>query len=104
MRIMAVDVLPNLVVPLVVYGTLLVPSAIVFEATLSFLGLGVEPSTATWGTMLAEGSELYRVAWWMIVIPAGAVLALTLSLNVLGDALRDAFDVRRVERRVKVRP
>jgi peptide/nickel transport system permease protein len=103
MRIMAVDVLPNLVVPLVVYGTLLVPSAIVFEATLSFLGLGVEPSTATWGSMLAEGSQLYRVAWWMVVIPAGAVLALTLALNVLGDALRDAFDVRRVKR-VKVRP
>ena len=54
MRIMVVDVLPNLVVPLVVYGTLLVPSAIVFEATLSFLGLGVEPPTATWGSMLAE--------------------------------------------------
>jgi ABC-type dipeptide/oligopeptide/nickel transport system permease subunit len=104
MRIMAVDVLPNLVVPLVVYGTLLVPSAIVFEATLSFLGVGVQPPTATWGTMLAEGSELYRVAWWMVVIPAGAVLALTLALNVLGDALRDAFDVRRIERRRKVRP
>jgi ABC-type dipeptide/oligopeptide/nickel transport system permease subunit len=102
MRIMAVDVLPNLIVPLVVYGTLLVPSAIVFEATLSFLGLGVQPSTATWGTMLAEGSELYRVAWWMVVMPAGAVLALTLALNVLGDALRDAFDVRRVQP-VKVR-
>jgi ABC-type dipeptide/oligopeptide/nickel transport system permease subunit len=104
LRIMVVDVLPNLVVPLVVYGTLLVPLAIVFEATLSFLGLGVEPSTATWGTMLAEGAQLYRVAWWMVVIPAAGVLALTLALNVLGDALRDAFDVRRVVRRVKVRP
>ena len=69
MRIMAVDVLPNLVVPLVVYGTLLVPSAIVFEATLSFLGLGVVPPTATWGSMLAEGAQLYRVAWWMVVVP-----------------------------------
>jgi ABC-type dipeptide/oligopeptide/nickel transport system permease subunit len=54
--------------------------------------------------MLAEGSELYRVAWWMVVIPAAAVLALTLSLNVLGDALRDAFDVRRLDKRIKVRP
>ena len=101
MRIMAVDVLPNLVVPLVVYGTLLVPSAIVFEATLSFLGLGVTPPTATWGSMLAEGAQLYRVAWWMVVVPACAVLALTLALNVLGDSLRDAFDARRVDTAVK---
>jgi ABC-type dipeptide/oligopeptide/nickel transport system permease subunit len=94
LRIMVVDVLPNLVAPLVVYGTLLVPQAIVFEATLSFLGLGVEPPTATWGAMLAEGSRLYRVAWWMILFPAVAVLALTLALNLLGDSLRDAFDAR----------
>jgi ABC-type dipeptide/oligopeptide/nickel transport system permease subunit len=99
LRIMTVDVLPNLVVPLVVYGTLLVPQAIVFEATLSFLGLGVAPPTATWGSMLAEGSELYRVAWWMVVVPAIAVLALTLALNVFGDALRDAFDARPLELR-----
>ena len=98
-RIMVVDVLPNLIVPLVVYGTLLVPQAIVFEATLSFLGLGVTPPTATWGAMLAEGSRLYRVAWWMVVIPAAAVLAITLSLNLLGDSLRDAFDARQLNRR-----
>jgi ABC-type dipeptide/oligopeptide/nickel transport system permease subunit len=73
----------------------------VFEATLSFLGLGVEPPTATWGAMLDEGAQLYRVAWWMVVVPAFAVLALTLALNVLGDALRDAFDARRVEPAVK---
>ena len=101
LRIMAVDVLPNLVVPLVVYGTLLVPSAIVFEATLSFLGLGVTPPTATWGSMLAEGAQLYRAAWWMVVVPACAVLALTLALNVLGDSLRDAFDARRVDMSVE---
>lgn len=97
MRIMAVDILPNLVVPLVVYGTLLVPQAVVFEATLSFLGLGVKPPTATWGAMLDDGADLYRVAWWMVVFPAAAVLALTLSFNLVGDALRDAFDPRRVE-------
>ena len=96
LRIMVVDVLPNLVVPLVVYGTLLVPQAIVFEATLSFLGLGVTPPTATWGAMLAEGAQLYRVAWWMVVIPAAAVLAITLALNLLGDSLRDAFDARKL--------
>lgn len=97
LRIMAVDILPNLVVPLVVYGTLLVPQAVVFEATLSFLGLGVTPPTATWGGMLAEGADLYRVAWWMVVFPAAAVLALTLAFNLFGDSLRDAFDPRRVE-------
>lgn len=100
-RIMVVDVLPNLVVPLVVYGTLLIPQAVVFEATLSFLGLGVVPPTATWGAMLAEGAQLYRVAWWMVVFPAFAVLALTLAFNLLGDALRDAFDPRRTEAQPK---
>lgn len=93
-RIMAVDVLPNLVVPIVVYGTLLVPQAIVFEATLSFLGLGVLPPTPTWGNMLAEGSELYRVAWWMVLFPGLALLTLTLSFNLFGDSLRDALDPR----------
>jgi peptide/nickel transport system permease protein len=97
LRIMAIDVLPNLAVPIIVYGTLLVPQAIVFEATLSFLGLGVLPPTPTWGTMLAEGAQLYRVAWWMVLFPALALLALTLAFNLLGDALRDAFDPRRVE-------
>jgi len=101
MRIMVVDILPNLVAPLVVYGTLLVPQAVVFEATLSFLGLGVIPPTATWGAMLADGAQLYRVAWWMVVFPAAAVLALTLAFNLLGDAVRDAFDPRRVEAQPK---
>lgn len=93
-RIMAVDILPNVVVPIIVYGTLLVPQAIVFEATLSFLGLGVPPPTATWGTMLAEGAKLYRVAWWLVLFPSLALLALTLAFNLFGDSLRDAFDPR----------
>lgn len=93
-RIMAVDVLPNLVVPIVVYGTLLVPQAIVFEATLSFLGVGVVPPTPTWGNMLAEGADLYRVAWWMVLFPGLALLMLTLSFNLFGDSLRDALDPR----------
>ena len=95
-RIMAVDVLPNLLVPIVIYGTLLVPQAIVFEATLSFLGLGVLPPTATWGNMLAAASagSLYTVAWWMVVFPSAALLALTLAFNLLGDSVRDALDPR----------
>jgi peptide/nickel transport system permease protein len=98
MRIMAVDVLPNLLVPIVVYGTLLVPQAIVFEATLSFLGLGVLPPTPTWGNMIAAGSQLYRVAWWMVLFPSAALLTLTLAFNLFGDALGDALDPRRVDR------
>lgn len=95
-RIMAVDVLPNLLVPIVIYGTLLVPQAIVFEATLSFLGLGVLPPTATWGNMLAAASagSLYTVAWWMVLFPSMALLALTLAFNLLGDSVRDALDPR----------
>lgn len=100
LRIMATDILPNLSVPIIVYGTLLVPQAIVFEATLSFLGLGVLPPTPTWGTMLADGAALYRVAWWMVLFPAAALLTLTLAFNLLGDALRDAFDPRRTGRGV----
>lgn len=95
-RIMRVDVLPNLVVPMLVYGTLLIPQAIVFEATLSFLGLGVLPPTATWGNMLAAAStgSLYTVAWWMLVFPSAALLSVTLAFNLLGDSVRDALDPR----------
>ncbi|MDJ0333990.1 ABC transporter permease [Salinibacterium sp. G-O1] len=95
-RIMRVDVLPNLVVPILVYGTLLIPQAIVFEATLSFLGLGVLPPTATWGNMLAAAStgSMYTIAWWMLVFPSAALLCVTLAFNLLGDSVRDALDPR----------
>lgn len=93
-RILRRDVLPNLVGPIIVYTTLLIPSAIVFEATLSFLGLGVVPPTATWGNMLADVSNdaLYTVAWWMVVFPSAALLITTLAFNLFGDSLRDALD------------
>lgn len=93
-RIIVKDLLPNLVAPIIVYSTLLIPSAIVFEATLSFLGLGVVPPTATWGNMLADASNgsLYTVAWWMVVFPSLALLLLTLAFNLFGDGLRDALD------------
>jgi len=95
-RIMRVDVLPNLLVPILVYGTLLIPQAIVFEATLSFLGLGVLPPTATWGNMLSVAStgSLYTIAPWLVVFPAAALLAVTLAFNLLGDSIRDALDPR----------
>ncbi|NYD68089.1 ABC transporter permease [Agromyces atrinae] len=95
-RIMRVDVLPNLLVPILVYGTLLIPQAIVFEATLSFLGLGVLPPTATWGNMLSVAStgSLYTIAPWLVIFPSAALLAVTLAFNLLGDSIRDALDPR----------
>jgi peptide/nickel transport system permease protein len=95
-RIMRVDVIPNLLVPILVYGTLLIPQAIVFEATLSFLGLGVLPPTATWGNMLAVASQgsLYTIAPWLVIFPSAALLAVTLAFNLLGDSIRDALDPR----------
>jgi peptide/nickel transport system permease protein len=103
-RILGREVLPNLVAPIIVYTTLLIPSAIVFEATLSFLGLGVVPPTATWGNMLADASAdaLYTVAWWMVVFPSLALLITTLAFNLFGDSVRDALDPR-ASRTVRVR-
>ncbi|MBY6061452.1 ABC transporter permease [Microbacterium esteraromaticum] len=88
------DVLPNLVVPIVVYTTLMIPAAIVFEATLSFLGLGIVPPTPSWGNMLADAANgsMYMVAPWMVLVPGMALLTLTLTFNLLGDGLRDALD------------
>ncbi|HVE74827.1 MAG TPA: ABC transporter permease [Mycobacteriales bacterium] len=95
-RIMAIDVLPNLVAPVIVYSTLLIPTAIVFEATLSFLGLGVLPPTPTWGNMIAESSNgsYYQVAPWFLIFPGLALFITTLAFNLLGDGLRDALDPR----------
>jgi peptide/nickel transport system permease protein len=90
-RIMFGEILPNLVGPVLVYATLLVPAAIVFEATLSFLGLGIVPPTASWGNMLSESLQFYEVAWWFVVFPGAALLLTTLAFNLLGDAVRDAL-------------
>lgn len=93
-RIMFVDIFPNLLAPVLVYLTLLIPAAIVFEATLSFLGLGVVPPTPSWGNMLAESLNYYRVAWWFVLLPGLGLLITTLAFNLLGDSVRDAFDPR----------
>lgn len=94
LRIMFIDILPNLLAPVIVFGTLLIPVNIVFEATLSFLGLGVQLPTASWGGMLSTASGLYQQAWWFLVFPAIALLITTLAFNILGDGLRDALDPR----------
>lgn len=92
--IMFFDVLPNLSVPIIIYTTMMIPNSIVFEATLSFLGLGIVPPAPSWGGMLADAAanSIYLVAWWLVIIPGAALLVTTLSFNVLGDALRDALD------------
>jgi peptide/nickel transport system permease protein len=93
-RILATEILPNLIGPLIVYSTLLIPTNIIFEATLSYLGLGVPPNEASWGSILSDASQLYDVAWWLMVFPGGFLIITTLAFNLLGDGLRDAFDVR----------
>jgi ABC-type dipeptide/oligopeptide/nickel transport system permease subunit len=91
---MFIDVLPNVLAPVIVYLTLLIPSSIVFEATLSFLGIGVVPPTPDWGGMLASSIQYYQVAWWYVAFPGLALLLTTLAFNLLGDSVRDAFDPR----------
>jgi ABC-type dipeptide/oligopeptide/nickel transport system permease subunit len=92
-RIMIIDILPNVIAPIIVYTTLLIPVSIVGEATLSFLGVGVQAPTADWGQMIADAQGNYH-AWWFLVFPSLALLATTLAFNIFGDGVRDAFDPR----------
>ncbi|MFZ0665661.1 MAG: ABC transporter permease [Acidimicrobiales bacterium] len=96
LRIMFIDIAPNLIALAVVYSTLLIPVNIVLEATLSYLGLGIQPPTASWGNMIAEAQngDLYTIAWWFLVFPCIALFLTTLAFNLLGDGLRDALDPR----------
>jgi peptide/nickel transport system permease protein len=94
LRIMFREVLPNLVAPIIVYSTLLIPANILFEAALAFLGLGVSQDIPSWGRMLADASTIFDVAWWLMVFPGLFLIATTLAFNLLGDGLRDALDPR----------
>jgi peptide/nickel transport system permease protein len=91
-RIMFIDILPNLLAPVLVIATLYIPNAVIFEATLSFLGLGIQPPTASWGNMLSAAQPFYQTAWWFVVFPSLALLITTLAFNLLGDGIRDAMD------------
>jgi peptide/nickel transport system permease protein len=96
MHIMVREILPNLVAPLIVYTTLLIPVNIIFEASLSYLGVGIPPGTPSWGKMISDATDgqLYRFAWWMLVFPGTMLVLTTLAFNLVGDALRDALDPR----------
>jgi peptide/nickel transport system permease protein len=93
-RIMWRHILPNATAPLIVQATVSVSYAILGEATLSFLGLGVEADTPTWGLVLADARSFVSRAWWLGVFPGLAIVLTVLSINFIGDALRDFLDVR----------
>ncbi|MDE3725324.1 ABC transporter permease [Nocardiopsis sp. N85] len=88
------EILPNLITPILVYSTLLIPTNILFEAALSFLGVGINPPTPSWGKMLSEAVDYYSSAPYFIIIPGLAIFVTVLAFNLFGDGLRDAFDPR----------
>jgi peptide/nickel transport system permease protein len=93
-RIMFREVLPNLVAPIIVYTTLIIPNNILFEAALSYLGVGVPQNNPSWGRILADAADIFEDAWWLMLFPGLFLITATLAFNLLGDGLRDAFDPR----------
>jgi peptide/nickel transport system permease protein len=92
--IMVRHILPNVLPPVIVLGTLGIAGAIILGSTLSFLGLGIQPPTAEWGNMLSDGRSMMRHFWWVSFFPGMAIMLTVLSINLLGDGLRDALDPR----------
>jgi peptide/nickel transport system permease protein len=93
-RIIFREILPNLIAPIIVYGTVLVPQVILFEAALSFLGVGVDPRTPSWGQMISDATEIFSEAWWFMTFPGLALLFTVLAFNLVGDGLQDALNPR----------
>ena len=92
MRLRFLTILPNCLAPLIVQATLAFSSAILDAAALGFLGMGAQPPTPEWGTMLAEAREFIQRAWWVVTFPGLAILITVLAINLMGDGLRDALD------------
>jgi len=93
-NIMLREILPNILSPVLVVSTVRMAHVIILEASLSFLGLGVQPPTASWGSMVADGRSFMLGEWWLATFPGIAILLLVLSINVVSQGLRDAFDPR----------
>jgi dipeptide transport system permease protein len=91
-RLMFLTVLPNCMAPLIVQATLSFSSAILDAAALGFLGMGAQPPTPEWGTLLADSRDMILRAWWVVTFPGLAILITVLSINLMGDGLRDALD------------
>jgi peptide/nickel transport system permease protein len=100
-RILLRHILPNAMAPVIVQATVSVSYAILAEAGLSFLGLGVKPSTPTWGLILSDARSFISRGWWLAVFPGLAITLTVLSINFLGDALRDIFDVQEYQEEAK---
>jgi len=94
MRLLLRHVLPNALTPIIVVATLELAFMIIYESALSFLGLGVQPPTPTWGWMLADGRNYVSTAWWLATLPGLAIMLTVLAVNLLGDWLRDTLDPR----------
>jgi peptide/nickel transport system permease protein len=94
MRIIFREVLPNLIAPIIVYASTLMPQVILYEAALSFLGVGVEPPTPSWGQMISDATPNFATQWWYMFFPGMALLLTVLAFNFVGDAMQDALNPR----------
>jgi peptide/nickel transport system permease protein len=94
LRIIFREILPNLVAPIIVYSTILIPQNILYEAALSFLGVGVDPSKPSWGAMISDAVSVFQDAWWFMTFPGLALLITVLAFNIVGDGLQDALNPR----------
>jgi peptide/nickel transport system permease protein len=91
-RVVLRHIVPNIVAPVIVYATLNLTTIILLESTLSFLGIGVQPPMASWGSMIGSGRDYLNTAWWIAVFPGAAIVVLTMSISLFGDWLRDTLD------------
>lgn len=94
-RIIFGEILPNLIAPIIVYASTLLPQVILYESALSFLGVGVQPPTASWGQMIADATSNFNTEWWYMLFPGIALLLTVLAFNFVGDAMQDALNPRR---------
>jgi ABC-type dipeptide/oligopeptide/nickel transport system permease subunit len=97
LRILWRHIIPHVLGVVIVYLTLTVPAIVLYESFLSFLGLGIQPPMASWGSLLAEGVNQInpiRIYWWLIAIPAGVLVSTLLAINLVGNGLRDVWDVK----------